>query len=94
MFQFNVLMSNNLILIVISDVRGNNLTGTIPDNIGNCTSYEILYVCFHLKETFFIFSTELVWTHYYVFCIFRDVSYNQITGVIPYNIGFLQVATL
>ncbi|KAL5577817.1 hypothetical protein UlMin_019516 [Ulmus minor] len=25
---------------------------------------------------------------------FRDVSYNQITGEIPYNIGFLQVATL
>lgn len=27
-----------------SDVRGNNLTGTIPDNIGNCTSFEILWV--------------------------------------------------
>jgi hypothetical protein len=25
---------------------------------------------------------------------FRDISYNQITGEIPYNIGFLQVATL
>jgi hypothetical protein len=24
----------------------------------------------------------------------RDISYNQITGEIPYNIGFLQVATL
>lgn len=27
-----------------SDVRGNNLTGTIPESIGNCTSFEILYV--------------------------------------------------
>ncbi|CAL5353410.1 unnamed protein product [Camellia sinensis] len=49
----------------LCDVRGNNLTGTIPDNIGNCTSFEILYI-----------------------------SYNQISGEIPYNIGFLQVATL
>ncbi|KAK8692704.1 hypothetical protein V6N13_070311 [Hibiscus sabdariffa] len=49
----------------LCDVRGNNLTGGIPDGIGNCTSFEIL-----------------------------DISYNQITGVIPYNIGFLQVATL
>lgn len=28
-----------------------------------------------------------------VFC-FRDLSYNQLTGEIPFNIGFLQVATL
>ncbi|KAI6684319.1 hypothetical protein NL676_030232 [Syzygium grande] len=27
---------------VFSDAWGNNLTGTIPDNIGNCTSFEIL----------------------------------------------------
>ncbi|XP_058068962.1 LRR receptor-like serine/threonine-protein kinase SIK1 [Magnolia sinica] len=47
------------------DVRGNNLSGTILDNIENCTSYEIF-----------------------------DISYNQITGEIPYNIGFLQVAIL
>ncbi|KAK9126274.1 hypothetical protein Scep_015120 [Stephania cephalantha] len=48
-----------------NNFRGNNLNGSIPDSIGNCTSFEIL-----------------------------DVSYNQITGEIPYNIGFLQVATL
>ncbi|AQL02352.1 Putative leucine-rich repeat receptor-like protein kinase family protein [Zea mays] len=47
------------------DIRGNNLTGTIPEGIGNCTSFEIL-----------------------------DISYNQISGEIPYNIGYLQVATL
>lgn len=29
---------------ICSDVRGNNLTGTIPEGIGNCTSFEILYV--------------------------------------------------
>nr|AYU56586.1 ERECTA-like protein [Oropetium thomaeum] len=50
---------------ICSDVRGNKLTGTIPEGIGNCTSFEIL-----------------------------DISYNQISGEIPYNIGYLQVATL
>ncbi|KAB5525389.1 hypothetical protein DKX38_023138 [Salix brachista] len=52
-------------LTCLCDVRDNNLTGTIPSSIGNCTSFEIL-----------------------------DISYNQFTGEIPYNIGFLQVATL
>ncbi|KAF9668270.1 hypothetical protein SADUNF_Sadunf15G0111500 [Salix dunnii] len=54
-----------LLTLLSSDVRDNNLTGTIPSSIGNCTSFEIL-----------------------------DISYNQFTGEIPYNIGFLQVATL
>ncbi|KAE8689179.1 LRR receptor-like serine/threonine-protein kinase ERL1 [Hibiscus syriacus] len=39
------------------DVRNNSLTGSIPQNIGNCTAF-------------------------------------QLTGEIPFNIGFLQVATL
>ncbi|VAI61567.1 unnamed protein product [Triticum turgidum subsp. durum] len=39
--------------------------GTIPDTIGNCTSFQVL-----------------------------DLSYNHLTGEIPFNIGFLQVATL
>ncbi|KAK4350779.1 hypothetical protein RND71_030092 [Anisodus tanguticus] len=30
------------LLTGLCDVRGNNLSGTIPDNIGNCTSFEIL----------------------------------------------------
>jgi hypothetical protein len=43
-------ISCSLILLTLvafhtcSDVRGNNLTGTIPEGIGNCTSFEILYV--------------------------------------------------
>lgn len=28
------------------------------------------------------------------FLIDRDLSYNQLTGEIPFNVGFLQVATL
>ncbi|MFS7953962.1 putative non-specific serine/threonine protein kinase [Helianthus anomalus] len=28
-------------LTICIDVRGNNLIGTIPDSIGNCTSFKI-----------------------------------------------------
>jgi len=30
----------------------------------------------------------------YLRSIYRDLSYNHLTGEIPFNIGFLQVATL
>lgn len=81
-----------------SDVRGNNLSGTIPDNIGNCTSFEILSVSstcsYFVKRQFFYYPCPII-THSFFFPLdFRDISYNQITGEIPYNIGFLQVATL
>ncbi|VAI50118.1 unnamed protein product [Triticum turgidum subsp. durum] len=46
-------------------MKNNSLMGTIPDTIGNCTSFQVL-----------------------------DLSYNHLTGEIPFNIGFLQVATL
>ena len=73
---------------ILNDVRGNNLIGTIPDNIGNYTNFAIMYV------------TSLM--HWVGFCPnynffvmkIRDLSYNQIFGEIPYNIEFLQVATL
>lgn len=39
-----------------SDVRGNNLTGTIPDNIGNCTSFEILYVMYFIWYSCVMFN--------------------------------------
>jgi len=29
---------------LISDVKNNSLTGVIPDTIGNCTSFQVLYV--------------------------------------------------
>jgi hypothetical protein len=32
-----------------------------------------------------------IWTS---FIEYSDISYNQISGEVPYNIGFLQVATL
>ncbi|KAK9081492.1 hypothetical protein Syun_030816 [Stephania yunnanensis] len=47
------------------DVRNNSISGSIPQYIGNCTSFQVL-----------------------------DLSYNLLTGEIPFNIGFLQVATL
>jgi hypothetical protein len=30
--------------LIISDVKNNSLTGVIPDTIGNCTSFQVLYV--------------------------------------------------
>lgn len=79
-----------------SDLRGNNLSGTIPDNIGNCTSFEILSVSFpcpyYVILKFFSYCFSMLTKLF--FLNFRDISYNQITGEIPYNIGFLQVATL
>lgn len=38
-------------------------------------------------------SFIITYNKLFILC-FRDISYNQITGEIPYNIGFLQVATL
>ncbi|RXH73031.1 hypothetical protein DVH24_012715 [Malus domestica] len=78
------------------DVRNNSLTGSIPQNIGNCTAFQVLYVSyltFSLVKTYFYFA--VVWLFKYVssLLIGRDLSYNQLTGEIPFNIGFLQVAT-
>jgi hypothetical protein len=39
-FQSGFKLPTNL----ISDVKNNSLTGAIPDTIGNCTSFQVLYV--------------------------------------------------
>lgn len=82
-----------VVFIDFSDVRGNNLTGTIPDSIGNCTSFEILYVSYCTLHWILYLHFSLL-INFLIVGNFRDISYNQITGEIPYNIGFLQVATL
>ncbi|KAK6129521.1 hypothetical protein DH2020_036754 [Rehmannia glutinosa] len=61
------------------DVRNNSLSGSIPDNIGNCTAFQI-YIGHVLVKNDFVDV--------------RDLSYNNFSGEIPFNIGFLQVATL
>lgn len=80
-----------------SDVRNNSLTGSIPSNVGNCTSFQVLYVP-QLK-----LHNCSVWIYIYIYCMdhvelcfvnARDLSYNDFNGEIPFNIGFLQVATL
>ncbi|KAF6155128.1 hypothetical protein GIB67_008197 [Kingdonia uniflora] len=61
-------MAFNAIAIFIQDfdaVANNSLTGNIPQNMGNCTDFQVL-----------------------------DLFYNLLAGEIPFNIGFLQVATL
>jgi LRR receptor-like serine/threonine-protein kinase ERECTA len=81
---------------ICSDIRGNNLTGTIPEGIGNCTSFEILYVGSGDSVGALVLPS-LVGCYDANFSLYlacRDISYNQISGEIPYNIGYLQVATL
>lgn len=78
-----------------SDVRNNSLIGSIPQNIGNCTAFQVLYV-YHRNQQHQIMDN---FTLFYCndsnsLLICRDLSYNQLTGEIPFNIGFLQVATL
>lgn len=95
-FPFNTYNYIWMILVVFidfSDVRGNNLTGTIPDSIGNCTSFEILYVIYCTLHWILCLHFSVL-INFLIVGNFRDISYNQITGEIPYNIGFLQVATL
>lgn len=92
----SIIILTSQVSYYFSDVRGNNLSGTIPDNIGNCTSFEILSVSFpcpyYVILKFFSYCFSMLTKLF--FLNFRDISYNQITGEIPYNIGFLQVATL
>ena len=80
-------------LLFCSDVRNNSLTGSIPENIGNCTTFQVLYVIqFHesLCHTWSCFLFTFLMSSVDA----RDLSYNQLTGEIPFNIGFLQIATL
>jgi len=80
---------------IYSDVRGNNLTGTIPEGIGNCTSFEILYVgSGNYVGVLVLPSLGCYDANLPLYLACRDISYNQISGEIPYNIGYLQVATL
>ena len=75
-----------------SDVKNNSLTGVIPQNIGNCTSFQVLYV---YQPNFVYFVNHHRHCLIMNICLNgRDLSYNKLTGEIPFNIGFLQVATL
>jgi hypothetical protein len=84
---------DNFVLIFCSDVRNNSLTGSIPENIGNCTSFQVLYVILY-HDSFFDSLFYFLVTFLTSFVYARDLSYNQLTGEIPFNIGFLQIATL
>ncbi|KAI7983709.1 putative lipid II flippase MurJ [Camellia lanceoleosa] len=70
-FSLHIHGDIEIFLDLFSDVRGNNLTGTIPDNIGNCTSFEIFLICkfFHsltdaLGSPFYIVRELLVVVFY------------------------------
>ncbi|CAL5391461.1 unnamed protein product [Camellia sinensis] len=66
------------------DVRGNNLTGTIPDNIGNCTSFEILDISYNQ------ISGEIPYNIGFLQVATLSLQGNRLTGKIPEVIGLMQ----
>jgi hypothetical protein len=65
--------------------------GTIPETIGNCTSFHVLYVHLFLLDNAdqYLTCRELL-----AFQYFWDLLNNHFTREIPFNIGFMQVSTL
>ncbi|KAK6135262.1 hypothetical protein DH2020_030983 [Rehmannia glutinosa] len=68
----------------LCDVRGNNLTGTIPDNIGNCTSFEILDISYNQ------ISGEIPYNIGFLQVATLSLQGNMLTGKIPEVIGLMQ----
>ena len=66
---------------------GHQLTGTIPSSIGNLAQLQVLYVhsCFQFHPPIQIKTN----TNCSIFCMFRDLSANQLSGTIPSSIGNL-----
>ncbi|KAF8376938.1 hypothetical protein HHK36_030309 [Tetracentron sinense] len=77
-----------------SDVSNNSPTGSIPQNIGNCIGFQVLYTYHLIIGLDFLKMHSWVNLESFIPMIGRDLSYNLLTGEIPFNIGFLQVATL
>ncbi|TQD70469.1 hypothetical protein C1H46_043996 [Malus baccata] len=68
----------------LCDVRGNNLTGTIPDNIGNCTSFEILDISYNQ------ITGEIPYNIGFLQVATLSLQGNRLTGKIPEVIGLMQ----
>ncbi|KAK1327017.1 LRR receptor-like serine/threonine-protein kinase ERL2 [Acorus calamus] len=66
------------------DVRGNNLTGTIPDSIGNCTSFEILDISYNQ------ITGEIPYNIGFLQVATLSLQGNRLTGKIPEVIGLMQ----
>ncbi|KAK6927209.1 Leucine-rich repeat-containing N-terminal, plant-type, partial [Dillenia turbinata] len=108
--QYLGLRGNNLVgalspdmCQLTGDVKNNSLSGSIPQNIGNCTAFQVLYVhhptlCGLFSRHWLLIQQEASRVGFLInassIVLDRDLSYNQLTGEIPFNIGFLQVATL
>ncbi|KAL2227169.1 UNVERIFIED_CONTAM: LRR receptor-like serine/threonine-protein kinase ERL1 [Sesamum indicum] len=69
--------------VVALDVRGNNLTGTIPDNIGNCTSFEILDISYNQ------ITGEIPYNIGFLQVATLNLSSNQFRGSIPLELGHI-----
>lgn len=76
---------------LISDLRGNRLSGQIPDEIGDCSALQNMYFLRILPEfilTFVIFNAELI--ECFVNGVLSDLSFNEIFGDIPFSISKLK----
>ena len=74
-------------MIVFRTLYLNQLTGTIPSSIGYLAQLQYLYVhsCFQFHPPIQIKTN----TNCSIFCMFRDLSANQLSGTIPSSIGNL-----
>ncbi|KAK8503929.1 hypothetical protein V6N12_019098 [Hibiscus sabdariffa] len=68
----------------LCDVRGNNLTGSIPDGIGNCTSFEILDISYNQ------ITGEIPYNIGFLQVATLSLQGNKLTGNIPEVIGLMQ----
>ncbi|KAE8720513.1 LRR receptor-like serine/threonine-protein kinase ERECTA [Hibiscus syriacus] len=68
----------------LCDVRGNNLTGNIPDSIGYCTSFEILDISYNQ------ISGEIPYNIGFLQVATLSLQGNKLTGNIPEVIGLMQ----
>ncbi|KAH7537922.1 hypothetical protein FEM48_Zijuj03G0144200 [Ziziphus jujuba var. spinosa] len=68
----------------LCDVRGNNLSGPIPENIGNCTSFEILDISYNQ------ITGEIPYNIGFLQVATLSLQGNRLTGKIPEVIGLMQ----
>ncbi|KAG5077787.1 hypothetical protein JHK82_056482 [Glycine max] len=72
----------------LCDVRGNNLTGTVPDSIGNCTSFEILDISYNR------ITGEIPYNIGFLQVATLSLQGNRLTGEIPEVIGLMQALAI
>ncbi|GAU15519.1 hypothetical protein TSUD_45560, partial [Trifolium subterraneum] len=72
----------------LCDVRDNNLTGTIPESIGNCTSFEIFDISYNQ------ITGEIPYNIGFLQVATLSLQGNRLTGKIPEVIGLMQALAI